>query len=390
MSNFFKIVIIFFLCGSVHGQFPKIKIFSAYHTKHIHFRIDEGSYSFEKDSIKTYLKNEEYYDVKVSGNKVYLQRSGINIGAFDTLVLKSSNEENDVYFKIQDLRIKARRYSGDFLFTVEKGRLKILNKVPLSEYLSGVIETEGGGGKHLEYYKVQAVLSRTYYIGHLDRHESEGYQLCDVEHCQAYKSKVRYTPDIKKAVLATQNLIAVDSTLNMVSGLFSANCGGQTTETDWIWNNPVPYLKTTVDTFCIHTQQAQWTKSIPQWEWKKFMIDEYGFPIDDKCFKDSLYHFYQGTRKAFYHGQELGIPLRDLRIKFKLKSTFFSCYPEGNQVILEGRGFGHGAGMCQEGAMNMALKGFNYRQIFNFYFTGVRLMDYHLWINFTQMKSENL
>jgi stage II sporulation protein D len=80
-------------------------------------------------------------------------------------------------------------------------------------------------------------------------------------------------------------------------------------------------------------------------------------------------------RKAFYHSSQLGIPLRDLRKKFKLKSTFFSCSLEGDNVVLKGRGYGHAVGMCQEGTMKMARAGLTYEQIIKYYFTGVQIIN---------------
>ena len=74
---------------------------------------------------------------------------------------------------------------------------------------------------------------------------------------------------------------------------------------------------------------------------------------------------------AFYQSPVLGIPLRDLREQFGLKSTYFSCYPEGNEVVIKGKGFGHGVGLCQEGAMKMSKYGYNYLQIAQFYFPNV-------------------
>jgi stage II sporulation protein D len=56
-----------------------------------------------------------------------------------------------------------------------------------------------------------------------------------------------------------------------------------------------------------------------------------------------------------------------------LKSTFFSCSQDGEFVVLKGKGFGHGVGLCQEGAMNMSKKGFDYQQILLFYYPKMRL-----------------
>ena len=67
--------------------------------------------------------------------------------------------------------------------------------------------------------------------------------------------------------------------------------------------------------------------------------------------------------------------MRDLRVKFYLKSTYFDTCLEGSQVVLNGRGFGHGVGLCQEGAMNMAKFGYDYTQIARFYFYNVDIID---------------
>ena len=88
-----------------------------------------------------------------------------------------------------------------------------------------------------------------------------------------------------------------------------------------------------------------------------------------------IYTFNQPERYAFYQYPWLGIPLRDLREQFKLKSTFFTSYPEGTDVVLRGRGYGHGVGLCQEGAMKMAKYKYNYMQIALYYFPGVTIID---------------
>ncbi len=69
------------------------------------------------------------------------------------------------------------------------------------------------------------------------------------------------------------------------------------------------------------------------------------------------------------------LPLQKIRDDLDLRSTFFSVRVEGDSVILDGKGYGHGVGLCQEGAMAMAEKGFDYRQIIYFYFEGVIISD---------------
>ena len=89
----------------------------------------------------------------------------------------------------------------------------------------------------------------------------------------------------------------------------------------------------------------------------------------------SVFNFFQGSRLPDYKTGSFTIPLRTMRSDLNLRSTFFSVYANGDSIILKGRGYGHGVGLCQEGAMVMAAKGFNYREIINFYYSGVIISD---------------
>jgi stage II sporulation protein D len=76
---------------------------------------------------------------------------------------------------------------------------------------------------------------------------------------------------------------------------------------------------------------------------------------------------------SFFIHPQFGIPLRDLREEFRLKSTYFSVKLIENNVVLTGKGFGHGVGLCQEGAMQMAKLGFTSEEILNFYYPNTTL-----------------
>ena len=268
---------------------------------------------------------------------------------------------------------KIHSYHGSLLLSVVKGKLQPINTVSLDDYLAGVVESEGGGGKHLEYYKVQAVMSRSYALKNSSRHQKEGFQLCDDVHCQAYHNRCRTEMKIKEAVNATRGEVIVDQKGNIITTYFYANCGGQTSPASYVWNTDVSYCESFIDTFCIHTKQANWEKRIPKAKWESFIQKEYGINLSDSTLKSVAYSFKQEQRKAFYIHPSLGIPLRDLRSEFGLKSTFFDVSLIGEEVVLNGKGFGHGVGLCQEGAMQMAKLGYHYSQIALFYFTEVKL-----------------
>jgi stage II sporulation protein D len=165
-------------------------------------------------------------------------------------------------------------------------------------------------------------------------------------------------------------MVLLDSMEQLAATYFNANCGGQTCEPDAVWNQKISGFSSFKDTFCINTSQAKWTKKIPLKDWFSFLEDKYHFPTWDSLSYNLAINFVQDERKAFYINPFYGIPLRDLRESFKLKSTYFDCIKEGDFIVLNGRGFGHGVGLCQEGAMNMVKRKYNFEQVLSFYYPG--------------------
>ncbi len=341
----------------------------------------EGEYQLFGDTsfLRTVLPGEKI-TLKYNGTKVqWLQVTG-GVKLFQKITFLPIGQQ--ARLKFTPNVSKTRIYEeGAELFS-HKSKLRIVNLVGMNNYLSGVIESEGGGGKHINYYKVQALMSRTYAMKNRQRHRKDGFQLCDGVHCQAYHSELRHTASIRKAVEETNGEVIVDSNTKLVSTYFSANCGGQTCDASYVWNTSVSYLESFIDTFCIHTWQATWMKKIKKTTWVSFLKNEYG--VTENEVGELLFNFEQEQRKAFFIHPSLGIPLRDIRRKFKLKSTFFSTHLEGEYIVLNGRGFGHGVGLCQEGAMNMAKSGYDYRQIALFYFHNVRVVNYYKTLFFEQ------
>jgi len=86
-------------------------------------------------------------------------------------------------------------------------------------------------------------------------------------------------------------------------------------------------------------------------------------------------HFAPPCRSLYFDGARPLIPLQRVRQDLRLNSTYFDVRSEGDQVILEGRGFGHGVGLCQEGAMRMAELGIPFTGILHHYFAEVHLVD---------------
>ncbi len=366
-----------FLVIQLSAQQQRIGVLRDYTIKRIVFAYDNGSFSVFGDTSEygTILPN-EFVDLEwLSSGKISVKIGVTEVAQVSKVNLVTTKLNTSIVYSPKSSTAKERKYKDDVEVLATESGLTIVNLVDMQNYLGGVVESEGGGGRDLEYYKVQATISRTYALKTKGRHSKEGFDLCDRTHCQAYHYQLRYTPVIDSAVRQTKGKVLVDQHNHLIDAYFHANCGGQTSEPDYVWNNKVDYLKSFKDTFCIYTKQATWEKRIPQQDWKNYLEETFQFPSSDSIFGPLICTFNQPDRCAFYISPVLGIPLRDIRDHFKLKSTYFNCYPDGTDVLIRGRGYGHGVGLCQEGAMKMAKYKFNYQQIIVYYFPGAKLID---------------
>ena len=375
MKYLLLFVLLSFYVVPSFGQQIRIGVYREYDIQKIVFAHEDFDYSIYADTnyIGEIVQDGYVEIVQTTDNKLELFIGVVSQGIFNKINLVEGSENATIELTPTIPSEKTRKYKNDFEIIPGSKGLTIVNVVGLNNYLAGVVESEGGTGKDIEYYKVQALMSRTYALKYVNKHTKEGFNLCDRVHCQAYHYKLRFTPEIQKAVDETENVVMEDDNGNLVDAYFHANCGGQTSEADYIWNNSVHYLNTFKDTFCIYTKQATWEKRVPKHQWAEFLVKRYNYPINDSILGPLLYNFTQTDRLAFYHNPRLGIPLRDIRQEFKLKSTYFSNYLDGTDVLIRGRGYGHGVGLCQEGAMHMAKYHYNYIQIAIYYFPGIHI-----------------
>lgn len=267
-----------------------------------------------------------------------------------------------------------RVYPGVLDVRRENGRLVFINEVPLEAYVAGVVQSEAGRDRPAEYYKLQAVTCRTYALANLRKHLPEGFQLCDQVHCQVYHGRAT-VPEIPVAVEATRGMVVVDADIRLIHATFHSNCGGETLNAEDIWSKPEPYLRATRDTFCTAQPHASWTRTIPRSDWLDYLRNTYGMNVDDPLVAQELSAHDPLCRGLYLNAWHPLVPLKKVRQDWNLRSTFFVLRTEGDSVVFDGRGFGHGVGLCQEGAMEMARRGMPFLDIMHHYFAGVHLID---------------
>lgn len=262
-----------------------------------------------------------------------------------------------------------RKYKGDIIVYSINGKLKVVNEINIDKYVEGVIKGEAGYGYSLEYYKVQAVISRTYALHH-QKHRKEGFDLCDQTHCQVYHG-INYKESISEAVNSTSEEVLVDSSISYINTLFHSNCGGQTVTSDYVWSKRLDCMESITDTFCLHSSQAKWKKTINKSTWVQFLSKKTG--ISSSSISSSNLDFNQNQRKEYYKFGSNKVRLVKIRSFFKLKSTFFSVHEVGDKIVLIGKGYGHGVGLCQEGGIVMS-KTHTYKEVLHHYYKDVSIM----------------
>lgn len=300
-----------------------------------------------------------------SGGKVIIGDSITFLA--NQIALKGTDYVN--HFEIQSNNSNYR-FDDDLKIDFSKGPTQFINQVDLDHYVAGVVEGEAGYGLPLEYYKLQAILCRTYALKNITRHNSEGFDLCDKVHCQVYHHKCKKN-DIIKATAATSGLVVVDHNLSLINTTFHSNCGGQTSNSEDVWVMPVSYLKSVKDSFCLNSPHSIWKKEIDKSEFKT--VFSKNSPIDSLDFV-SVLKLCQDTSR-FPDKVLISSRLTKVRSDLKLNSTFFSVEADSTVLTLYGKGFGHGVGLCQEGGIEMAKQGYSYNNILKYYYSNVFIVN---------------
>jgi stage II sporulation protein D len=365
-----KILIILLLTAfcTVASAQVKIRLFANQSPESAIFSVTEGAYELNlfDGEILSVMKDEPVIIVRYDG-KLAVKRRNAEGSVCDSLILIAKTGNDSFSLRMNGESSAIQLYSGDLQCFPDLGTLVLINISDIEKYISGVVMAEGGRGKNLEYFKTQAIIARTYMYKYFNKHIADRYNLCDNTHCQAFNGLSSDTL-LNKAVLETKGMVILNKDSTLIISAFHSNCGGETSSSDDVWLSDQTYLKSVVDPYCITSRSAAWQKSFPLTEWVNYIMKS-GYK--GKTENPSVFNFLQESRLADYKIGSFAIPLRTIRSDLNLRSTFFSVYANGDSIILKGRGYGHGVGLCQEGAMVMAAKGFNYRDIINFYYSGV-------------------
>lgn len=268
------------------------------------------------------------------------------------------------------IRVGRSRVRGDLVVRAHRNRLQLINVLPLEDYLLGVVGAEMPWAFPDDALKAQAVAARTYALKKkLDSVEQPFHLGSGVLH-QVYRGLMREDARIRSLVEATRGEILTYN-LEPIEAYFHASCGGLTESGQMALGRGVPYLQP-VECPCGKAASSRWELSLTS--------EELGSAIGVKA-PPSLSiasRSETGRVRMLSAGSGHFVDAVDFRQRLgygKLKSLWFDVERSGDGIRIKGRGFGHGAGMCQWGAKALADAGWTYRQILLHYYRGVEIQQ---------------
>ena len=256
-----------------------------------------------------------------------------------------------------------------------------LMQLEMETYIAGVVAAEMPASFELDALKAQAVAARTFALKRMNVPNSNVKALhSDAQistsptTCQAWisddeqrerwgKDYTKWHQKIIQAVTETAGeVLCYDGVL--IDPVYHASCGGGATESaEYVWGNAKPYL---VSVPCNHPadQHSGVTMAISQAElMEKLDLQSNAVNViaEERTPSNRLKTMLVGDNTI--RGSEL-------RNALGLKSTLIDWLIIGDQMIVTTNGYGHGAGMCQNGANYYAQLGYNYQQILQHYYRG--------------------
>ncbi len=275
------------------------------------------------------------------------------------------------------------KYNGELQLLTNPGQAScdLVNLIPMESYLSTLLAKEMNGTWPVEALKAQAVAARTYAYERIKKGREVAaldklYHLESSEKDQVSGTFTDVTPNTLKATRETHGEILVGPTGKISPVFFHSKCGGKTLRPDQVWGGVEEGYRSVNCTFCNKTGMKDWNHHI-KGENLTAMVDKvlqryYSDKITGKDLRlmpDSP----DNSELRLYAGDRLHIIkksyLRNQAGRELLPSNNFTMTMKNNKEIqVKGQGYGHGVGLCQLGALELAKRGYNYRQILSHYF----------------------
>jgi peptidoglycan hydrolase-like amidase len=236
----------------------------------------------------------------------------------------------------------ARRYHGTLELKPDAGVLTAVVDMDRETAVASVVAAESAPDTPLEALEAQAVAARSYLTASRGRHQ--GFDFCDTTHCQFLREAPAPNSASARAAAATRSLV-LSYRSQPVAAMYTRSCAGRTRTPGEVGLSQGAYPYYSVEcTFC-RAHPARWSSRISAQN--------------------------AALLRASDDPARLNI---DRRLGWSaVPSNDFVANSDGDQVVLNGTGQGHGIGLCQSGAQAMAENGWDFQQILNHYYPNTTL-----------------
>lgn len=258
------------------------------------------------------------------------------------------------------------------------GLLQVINELNIEDYLMGVVAAEIPHDWEFEAIKAQAVAARTYALHQKGMAGSRPYHIQATVNSQVYSGKSGERETAVRAVRETEGIVITHKGA-VIAAFFHSSCGGHTEDASELWGIYAPYLRG-VDCECQRiSRYGLWEKRLSPGQIAA-SLGRLGYRLDGirELSIDGITPAGRVKQVAIRHaGGVTLVPAEKFRgaIGYSaVPSVFFEIELSGSEVVISGRGLGHGVGLCQWGAREMAQLGHDYKAILAHYYPGTRLV----------------
>jgi len=256
------------------------------------------------------------------------------------------------------------------------GKIYIINVVSMEEYLYSVVPSEMPASWSIEALKAQAVAARTYSYYHLINNKGKNiYDLDSTINFQVYKGIVSETPSSIEAVSKTSGTIMTYN-YEPIIAYFHSTSGGKTSDDKDVWpGSDLPYLESVECKYSENSPHYEWTTELSMNEISSALSRKYKRVDSIKKVSFKKNNDRVVTVEIIHNGGTISLSGNEFRLLFppqKIKSTYFTAKKSEKSLLISGKGWGHGVGMCQWGARGRSDKGMKYEDILQYYYKNIK------------------
>jgi stage II sporulation protein D len=272
--------------------------------------------------------------------------------------------------------------AGLYIVSPTLDGLRVTVQIPSERYVAAVLSAEAAPDEPAASLEALAIAARTFALANLHRHKIDGFDLCDSTHCQA----LHFGPNRPAIAQAVRNTAGISlwNGPNRASVYYTQNCGGISEAASALWPaEHAPYLTSHTDPYCLPRSPADWRAGVSLADLDRIASEQnWHLPAPITSIRIAQ-HTPSGRAKLLEissHARTAAISASSLRFGInrslgwnRIRSDLYTVVVAGNMLHFTGHGYGHGVGLCQAGAFEMAREHHTATEILAFYFPNTRL-----------------